>query len=174
MERTRRLRRVPAVAAAAVAAALLTGCSAGFDATSIQPYAPADGVLANSGDIRVLNALVVADADGDTGVVSMTLVNRGTRDDRLTEITSPDGSVALTGDTTLPAGGAVRLGSDTDVTAVVEGLAKQAGENIRLRLSFSRTPPVTINTVVVAATGDYAEITPSATPTPTPTPTATE
>ena len=52
---------------------------AGFDATSAKPYAPSDGIMADSGDLRVLNALVVA-ADGDsTGVVSATIANRGDR-----------------------------------------------------------------------------------------------
>jgi hypothetical protein len=171
--RTRGLRRAPLVAAAATAASLLVGCSAGFDATSIQPYAPADGVLANTGDIRVLNALVVAPEDERTGVLSMTIVNRGTTDDRLTDITSPHGSVDLTGDTTLPAGGAVRLGADTDVSAQISGLTKQPGETIRLRIRFARTQPVTVDTVILPATGDYAGLTPSPTPTPTPTPTST-
>jgi copper(I)-binding protein len=153
---------------------VLAGCSAGFDATSIQPYAPGDGVLANSGDIRVLNALVVAAEGERTGVVSMTVVNRGTTDDRLTDLTSPHGSVDLTGDTSLPAGGTLRFGSDTDVTAVIRNMTAQVGQTIRLRLSFARNQPVTLDTVVMPATGDYAEITPSATPTPTPTPTPTE
>ena len=43
------------------------GCSAGFDATSTKPYAPSDGVIASSGDMRVLNALVVAAEGGDEG-----------------------------------------------------------------------------------------------------------
>ena len=36
-----------------------TGCAAGLNAQTLKPYAPADGVMANSGDIRILNALVV-------------------------------------------------------------------------------------------------------------------
>jgi copper(I)-binding protein len=167
VERTRRSRRALVVACAAAAVSLLAGCASGFGATSIQPYAPADGILANSGDIRVLNALVVAGDGGRTGVVSMTIANRGDQDDRLTGLTSPHGSADLTGDATLPAGGAVRFGSDTDVTATITGMTRLAGETIRLRLTFARTQPLTIDTVVVEATGDYAEITPSASPTPT-------
>ena len=61
--------------------------------------------MANSGDIRILNALVVvADDSSGTGVVSLTIVNRGNRDDSLTDLTSPDGTVDLTGTRDLPAG----------------------------------------------------------------------
>jgi copper(I)-binding protein len=170
VERTRRPRRAPAVAAAAAVsllASLLAGCSASFNATAVKPYAPADGIYAVSGDIRVLNALVVAGDGGRTGVVSMTVANTGDQDDRLTGLTSPTGTVQLSGDTTLPAGGAVRFGSDTEASATISGMTRLAGESIRLRLTFARTQPITIDTVVVPATGDYAELTPSASPTPT-------
>jgi len=167
VERTRRPRRARVVAAAAAAVSLLAGCSAGFGATTVKPYAPSDGILAESGDIRVLNALVVAGDGGRTGVVSMTLANRGDRDDRLTGLTSPAGTAELSGDTTLPAGGAVRFGTGSDATATISGMTRLAGESIRLRLTFARTEPITIDTVVVPATGDYAELTPSASPTAT-------
>jgi hypothetical protein len=171
--RTRRLRRAPVAAAVAAVAAVLTGCSAGFDATSIQPYAPSDGVLANTGEIRLLNVLVVAPEGSDTGVVSMTVVNRGQRPDRLTEVTSPHGTVELTGDTSLPPGQALQVGQDGDVSAVISDLTREAGQVVTLRFAFSRTEPVTVDTVIVPASGDYAELTPSAPPSPLFTSTAT-
>lgn len=145
--------------------ALLTGCSAGFGATAIQDYAPADGVIATSGDIRVLNALVVESDGGRGGVVSMTIVNKGERDDRLTGLTSPDATVDLTGDTTLPAGSAVHLGGGTDPSASLTGMTKLAGESVELKLTFARTEPITLTTVVMPATGDYASISPTPSPT---------
>ena len=69
MERTRRAQPSPApprTAPPLLAPRCSTGCAAGFDATSIKPYAPSDGILANSGDLRVLNTLVVVDEVGDT------------------------------------------------------------------------------------------------------------
>jgi copper(I)-binding protein len=166
VERTRRPHRALVVAAAAAAVSLVAGCSAGFEATAVKPYAPADGILADSGDIRVLNALVVAGDAGRTGVVSMTIANRGDQDDRLTGVTTGAGTADLGGDTALPAGGAVRFGSGTDASVTISGMTRLAGESIRLRLTFARNQPVTIDTVVVPATGDYAELTPSASPTP--------
>lgn len=143
------------------ALALTTGCAAGNDAQTLQPYSPADGVVANSGDIRVLNALVVADATGTTGVVSLTIVNRSnSRDDSLTDLTSTDGSVDLTGTRDLPSGRAVRFGATTEPSATISDLKKKAGQEIALKLSFAHTEPITVRTLVLPAKGAYADITP--------------
>jgi hypothetical protein len=157
---------------------LVTGCAAGMNAQTLKPYAPADGVVANSGSIRVLNALVVEDPTG-TGVVSLTIVNRGNRDDNLTDLTSPDGSVDLTGTRDLPAGAAVRFGATTAPSATISSLVKPPGATITLRLAFRHTLPITLHTIVVAAAGAYADITPgpetpseSQTPTDLPTDTS--
>jgi hypothetical protein len=151
-----------------------TGCAAGMNAQTLKPYAPSDGVMANSGDIRVLNALVVADGNG-SGVVSLTIVNRGNRDDNLSDLTSPDGSVDFTGTRDLPAGAAVRFGATTEPSATISALTVQPGGNITLRFVFGRTKPITLETVVVPATGAYADITPGPeTPAPEPTDTPTE
>lgn len=148
----------------------LSGCAAGFGAASSRPYAPSDGVQAESGDLKVLNALVVASGAGTTGLVSTTIANTGDRDDRLTGLTSPDGTVELTGSPDLPAGAAVLLGAGTDLTATVSGLSRRAGETVTLEISFSRAEPVTLHTVVVAATGIYAELTPPPSTSPSPSP----
>jgi hypothetical protein len=148
------------VLAAIFSLALLTGCGAGSGAQSVQTYAPADGVLADNGAIRVLNALVVA-ADGvSTGVISMTLDNLGDGRDRISDITSTGGTVDLTGTRALPAGRSVRFGAGTNPSATVDGLTSRPGRGITLRLTFARSEPLTIRTVVVPATGYYAEITP--------------
>jgi hypothetical protein len=162
VERTRR-NRVLAAATAVLSAVLLTGCAAGFGATSIKPYAPSDGVLANSGDLRVQNILVVS--TGATGVVSASIANRGTSKDALTGLTSPDGTVDLTGNGKIPPKGVTRLGADTATSATMSGLTKLPGETITLKLTFQRSDPLTIRTVVVPASGDYASITPAPTAT---------
>ena len=151
-----------------------TGCAAGLNAQTLKPYAPSDGVMANSGSIRVLNALVVTvDATG-TGVVSLTIVNRGNRADRLTDLTSPDGSVDFTGTRDLPAGAAVRLGATTEPSATISDLTVRPGGTIRLRFVFARTKPISLVTVVVAATGPYTDITPGPAPAVPPTDTPTD
>jgi hypothetical protein len=159
VERTRN--RALAAATAVLSAVLLTGCAAGFGATSIKPYAPSDGVLANSGDLRILNMLVVS--TGATGVVSGTIVNRGTTKDALTGMTSPDGTVDLTGSGKIGPKSAIRLGADTGTSATLSELTKLPGEVITLKLTFQRADPLTIRTVVVPASGSYSSITPAPT-----------
>jgi copper(I)-binding protein len=164
VERTRR--RTPAlVTLAVIATVLLTGCGAGFNATAVQPYAAGDGVEANSGDIRVINALVVASPSITSGVVSATIVNRGTQTDTLTGITSPDGTVNLSGSATLVPGLPTTLGADTDPNAIITGITRLAGESITLHLTFRHAHPLTVTTVVVAPNGPYASITASPSPT---------
>ncbi len=156
------LRRPRHVASAALVIGVLlvtVGCSAGFNSTTGKQYAPSDGLLADSGPIRVLNALVVGGEDGDTGVISMTIVNRGDRAEQLTDITAGSGTVELTGDGELPPGEAVTFGAGTDLSATITGLEATPGQSIRLQLRFDSVEPITLRTVVVAAEGPYATLT---------------
>jgi hypothetical protein len=156
VERTRR-NRAHAAVTAALSVVLLAGCAAGFEATSVKPYAPSDGIMADSGHVRVLNILVVS--TGASGVVSGSIANRGTTPDALTGMTSPDGTVDLTGSGRLRPKGALPLGADTGTAATISGLTKLPGEVITLKLTFQRADPLTIRTVVVPASGDYASVT---------------
>ena len=167
MERTR-TRVVTALAAVLAAAPLLTACAAGRDAVTAKPYSPGDGVLATAGDVRVLNALVVAADGATTGLVSAGVANTGTSGDRLTGITSPQGAIALSGDTDIPAGGAISLGNGSSggPTATVTGLTVKPGDEMVLRLTFSQAEPLTIRTLVHPTDGYYDTLTPSALPTP--------
>ena len=159
---------VATTAAAALAlTGLLAGCGAGFEATSTKPYAPSDGIMADTGDLRILNMLVVAGASFSSGVVVATIVNNGTEADELTEMTSPNGKVDLTGDGTIEPGAAVAMNAGSELSATISSLTSLPGETITLHLRFRRADPVTINTVVVPATGPYATITPASTPSPT-------
>jgi hypothetical protein len=150
---------VPVLAAIALLGGL-SGCGAGIGAQSVQTYAPGDGVLADNGTIRVLNALVVAGDGASTGVLSMTLVNVSDHNDRISDITSAGGTVDLTGTRALEAGRSVRFGAGTATAATIGDLSRQPGQTVSLRLTFARSEPITVRTVVVPARGDYAEITP--------------
>jgi hypothetical protein len=153
-----------ALLAAVASAALLTGCAAGFNAQTSQGYAPADGVQADQGDIRVNDALVVVPDDGSTGVINITVVNRGSQPDRITDITSPSGSVELAGDTTLAPGQADIYTATSSPSALMTNVIASPGQMITLKLDFERSAPLTIRTVVEPTTGDYATVTPEATP----------
>jgi hypothetical protein len=109
----------------------------------------------------VLNALVVAGDGGRSGVQSMTVANRGTRDDRITAVSTPDATVSFDGPVELAAGEAVPFTGSGEASATLTGLTRLAGQTITVKLEFARTQPVTLRTVVVAAEGDYADITPA-------------
>ena len=169
--------RIPrSLAVLALVSPLLAGCAAGLDSTSLRPYSAADGVNAGSGDLRLINALVVAPEGSTSGILIMGVANKGERDDRVTGITSPAATVELDGPVELPAGGSVSIGGEGGPTATVTGLTKSPGEAVTVKVSFSRGSPVTVRTVVQPAAGDYESVTPPA-PTPavapaTPAPTA--
>ena len=110
---------------------------------------------------------MVAGASYSSGTVVATIANDGTEADELTEMTSPDGQVDLTGDGTIEPGGAVQLSAGTELSATISSLTSLPGETITLHLRFKRADPVTINTVVVPASGPYATITPAPTPSAT-------
>ncbi|WP_454227400.1 hypothetical protein [Propioniciclava flava] len=58
--------------AAAASALLLSGC--GFNAQTLQPYTPAEGVNTQIGDVKVRNLVVVSDDEGH-GYLSASLVS---------------------------------------------------------------------------------------------------
>jgi copper(I)-binding protein len=167
-------RRTSLVLAGTVALGLATtACGSGFDATARQAYAPGDGVQATSGQIRVLNALVVAPEDGTTGVVLMAVANDGQEADELSAVESDAGTVEVSGSTELEPGSTVVLNAQSDTSATISGLDAEPGEEITLKVVFEQAEPVTLRTVVVAASGDYASVTPEAEPTPSATASAT-
>lgn len=71
--------RLRALATTTLAAALLVGtagCGVLLEPATLQSYSPSDGVNAETGDVSVRNALLVANSSGD-GALVMTLVNSG-------------------------------------------------------------------------------------------------
>ena len=156
-----RARRPAGVVAGTLAVALLSGCGAGFDATTRQPYAPSDGILANAGDIRLMNMLVVSAENSRQGLVVGTLANRGKTDDRLVAIESPSGTVDLGSGIDLPGEGAVPLSAAAGQQVLISALSKQPGQTVELRFVFEENKPADITTVIVPPDGPYATITPS-------------
>lgn len=110
MTGSRPAHRPTTVAALALAAGLaLAGCSATNPIQTDRPYAAADGVRVQIGDVRAENLLAVTTKAGAAGALSGALVNTG----------SADADVTLTvGETSqeviVPAGGSVYLGTGSD------------------------------------------------------------
>jgi hypothetical protein len=146
---------------------LVTACGSGFNATARQSYAPGDGIQAGTGDLRVVSALVVSPEDSGDGVILMAVVNNGEQDEEITSVEADKGEVDYTGSHTIPAGETVFFGAESDPSATVRNLSAKPGETITVKISFTEAEPISLHTVVVPATGDYASITPAAEPTPT-------
>ncbi len=163
-----RSRRATAAALIVIGAPALVGCGAGFDAQTNQVYQPAAGINDRSGDVYVLNALVVTDGSG-YGTVSASLVNKAAEDDALVEVQASltDGTELETND--LGAGielfpqelvrladeGAVRISSSE--TALEPDTQEEAGgitpgSFVSIVFLFERGDTVELNLPVVNST----------------------
>lgn len=102
-------RRLTVAALALGAGLALVGCSATNPIQTDRPYAAADGVRVELGDVRAENLLAVTTRAGAAGALSGALVNTGSADAAVT-LTVGDSSTEVT----VPAGGSVYLGSGSD------------------------------------------------------------
>ena len=84
------LRALATAALLMLALPILSGCGAGTDAQTQQPYQPAEGVTVRSSEVYVVNALVVADDEGNGTVVSA-LINQADEPDSLVPSTAETG-----------------------------------------------------------------------------------
>ena len=82
-------RRTALAGAAATLSIALAACSASFSAPTLQPYQAAEGTNVESGQIKLRNFLVLADADGK-GELHGVIVNDGDAADTLVKIAQAD------------------------------------------------------------------------------------
>ncbi|HEU4514324.1 MAG TPA: hypothetical protein VFR87_14550 [Nocardioidaceae bacterium] len=161
------LRRSIAVAALALAP-VLTSC--GFNEPTDRVYTPGVGVNERSGQVDVLNALVVSGADG-SGALVATLVNNDTGEaDALTRVagSGEDAAVRVSLDSPIEItrGGSVSVSDEAEVP--VEGEPITSGAFVQLTFTFEQAGPVTVQVPVVARRGTYEDISvPSVAPTTT-------
>ncbi len=160
--RVRWARRL-ALVAALVVLPVATGCSANFGAETNQPYHPAAGRSDRSGQVYVINALVVGDGEGN-GTVVAALINQASEDDELVgfEAEHLDGggldTTPLTSDgIELPSQKAANLPED-DVLQI-SGDAVQPGTVLNLTFTFQNAAPVTIGVPVLRQTEIYSGVT---------------
>jgi hypothetical protein len=144
-------RRTALASAAATLSIALAACSASFDAPTLQPYQAAEGTNFESGQLKVRNMLVLADAEGK-GELHSVIVNDGDDADTLVSIAQA------------PAGTQDgQAGADQPTDVKFEGLTQpvELGPHSALRLPGADTPPI-------AEAGATPSATPSETPTATP------
>ncbi|MFJ4711588.1 DUF461 domain-containing protein [Streptomyces sp. NPDC088785] len=174
-----------ALAAAAIAFSIasLAACGAGHNAQTLE--VKPDNAATSVGDIKVQNATVITQPDRTSkgpAVVTATLFNNGTTDQKLTAITvdqvgksatlsGPDGGSAIT----VPAGGSVVLGGKGNATAELPNsrTAVLDGNAQPITFSFSRTGDVKLRAFVVPAESYFEKWGPSEAP-QSPSPSASE
>ena len=78
-------RRTALASAAATLSIALAACSASFNAPTLQPYQAAEGTNVDSGQLKIRNMLVLADAEGK-GELHSVIVNDGDTADTLVSI----------------------------------------------------------------------------------------
>jgi copper(I)-binding protein len=146
----------------------LAACGAGPNAVAARDYAPGDGLLANVGDLRVQNVVVVGPPEGGSdGVLSMAVANRGQEPDRLVAVTLEEGTARIEGATEIPPRGQILFGGeDADSQVVIEGLTAESGATTEVTLRFEQAGQVDLAPPVVTAHDYYEGIVAPAEPTP--------
>ncbi|WP_327087800.1 copper chaperone PCu(A)C [Nonomuraea sp. NBC_01738] len=187
-------RRWIVAAAAFLAAPVLAGCAAGFDANTAKPYMPNDAaVLVDNGaygsrGLHIPQAFVLGPvpgatiAQGEKASVYLNMVS--STGDTLQAVTSDLGTAKLVAPINLEPGKPVDLTKSVTPQVVLESLTKavRGGEGLQLTLQFAKAGTVTMNAPVMTRSREYASLahpssltatdaTPSA-PAPTPTPSA--
>lgn len=143
---------------AAVAALLLVPAlsACGFNVQTDQVYQPAEGVNERSGEVDVLNALVVSAEDG-SGTFAGSLANGDQADaDELTSITGQGLEIELDEPVEIPAAGLVNFAEEGNVA--VTGDDVLAGGFVTLTFTFSSGQSTTVKMPVVVHGGDYADV----------------
>ncbi|MFG6202073.1 copper chaperone PCu(A)C [Nonomuraea sp. JJY05] len=183
-------RRWIVVAAAFLAAPVLAGCGAGFDATTNKPYAPNEAqVLIENGaygtrGIQIPQAFILGPDSGaqlawrGSAPIYLNILNTAGAPDTLEAVSAGSmGTVKVTAPIQLPANTLVNTGKPTP-QIMLEAIPKslRGGESIKLDLQFANAGIVSLNVPVVTRSREFKDYPPApnatAAPTPTPTPSA--
>jgi len=146
--------RIAQVAVVLFAPAL---ASCGFDAQTDQVYIPGRGVNDRSGEVDVLNVVVVSATDGSGTVVASLVNNGGDRDDTLTGVTvgGSEATIAKEGGD-IPVNGINNLGESGAVSASSEEI--EEGTFVEVAFTFENAEAVTVDAPVVPHDAEYEDI----------------
>jgi len=150
-----------AVASALVAVLSLSACGAsGPDAPTRNTKKVTDGAEIDSGNIKVRDLLLVAQADGSAVLVA-TIINSGAGADSLTGI-SANGIAGVIANSPLALATdkpAIFAGESANASAVFPALNVQPGNRVPVILTFTGTPEIKLDAIVREQSGIYANIT---------------
>jgi periplasmic copper chaperone A len=169
VSRTARRPRPLAVTAVFLAAGLvLSGCAAGQISQTADQVAAIDGANATVGDIGVRNARLATPADpagypaGADAPILLWLTNEGLDADTLSSVTSPAGTVTISGEATVQGGATAQFGADTAVKLSLKGTAALPyGKSIPMTFTFAKAGQLTTNVPIeipVERTGERPTI----------------
>jgi hypothetical protein len=149
------VRRRLATAALLLAVPTLTSCTVNFDEQTDKVYNPSVGVDDRSGEVEVLNALIVSGGTG-SGTVVATLVNEDqTTADQLKSVAGEGADAALKvtpgGATTVPAAGLLNLAAQGRIFA--RGPEVVPGNFVSITFTFQRAKAITVDVPVVDNSG---------------------
>jgi len=144
------LRRRIAAASLLVLAPVVTAC--GFSEQTDAVYQSSTGVMSRTGQVWILNALVVTSTDGE-GTFAGTLVNTSrSTSAQLVSVSSATGKV----DVVVPPASPVNLATKGQIR--VSDPAITPGGYVKLTFQFSDGQNVQLNVPVVANQGDFADV----------------
>jgi hypothetical protein len=164
------VRRRLALASLPLAVTALTSCTVNFNEQTDKVYNPSAGVDDRSGEVDVLNALVVS-AGAGSGTVIATLVNNDqAHADALRRVagSGSDASLKVTpgGATGIRNGGLLNLATKGRI--FVTGSQVVPGSLVTITFSFQRAQAITVDAPVVANTSEYSSVpVPSSSASPT-------
>lgn len=156
-----RTSRLLCAGALVLATTALASCSTVMDTDEI--YTPAIGVSERSGDVDVLNAVIVSGKDGE-GTLVATLVNNesnlpGSDDDKADQLTGVGGEVTatLTKAVGIPAGsGVVLAATNAAITQASPGVKVTGdfalGDFVKVTLTFANAGEIKLEIPVVSNT----------------------
>ncbi len=137
---------------AVIAAAALSGCSAGQISQTATQEPAVNGTSANIGSIALRNIHLRADQTSDyiqpgreVELIFQAANNSPDVTDKLVEVTSDVGEVALTGDTTVPANGALVVGAPDGQTTPLEDVEAAEAAEAKVTLKEKITNGLTYN-----------------------------
>ncbi|MGI9126420.1 MAG: hypothetical protein ACR2JM_17000 [Mycobacterium sp.] len=164
-------RIVAASAGLAACGLILTGCGSGQISQTADQQAAVNGMSANVKNISLRNVHLQASQTGDFlqpgRIVPLLFVAANSSpdvSDKLVSITSDNGSVALTGETTVPANGALVVGSkgqaepmgDAAAPAAAVTLSKAITNGLAYNFTFNFEKAGTVTVAVPVAAGEAA------------------
>ena len=170
---SRSLRRGAVAALIIATAPILSACSAGSGAATLQ--VKPDAAATSIGKTLKLNGISLIAATDGTSVANVTanIANANNLPETLQSVSVDGTPTALSGPAVIPAGGSLMLGGPGQVTARAASISERPGQNATVTFTFAGAGSVTVQALVNAGTGEYASYAPTAAPVLSATPSAT-